>query len=134
MRFFYTFLFVFLILSKIAYSVFWQVNFYVNQKEIAAKECVNKNRPEMHCNGKCYLSKQLKKADAELESQKEKQQGSYSNLKIIEGASYIPNEKIFFELNSSYKNVSKQNYIYYNTYKLEFHFSIFHPPTSTFNV
>jgi hypothetical protein len=117
-----------------AYSIFWQVNFYFNQKEIAAKECVNKNRPEMHCNGKCYLAIQLKKADAELESQKEKQQGSYSNLKIIEGASYIPNEKIFFELNSSYKNVSKHNYIYNNTYKLEFHFPIFHPPVSTFNV
>jgi hypothetical protein len=134
MRFFYTFLFVSLILSKIAYSIFWQVNFYLNQKDIAAIECVNKNRPEMHCNGKCYLAKQLKKADAELESQKEKQQGSYSNLKIIEGASFIPNEHIIFELNSIKKNVAKHDFIYNNNYNLDFHFPIFHPPVSTFNV
>jgi hypothetical protein len=134
MRFFYTFLFVSLILSKIAYSIFWQVNFYVNQKEIAEKECENKNRPEMHCNGKCYLAKQLKKADAELETQKEKQQGSYSNLKIIEGASFIPNESIVLEFYSFPINLNKHDFIYKNTYNLDFHFPIFHPPVSTFTV
>lgn len=29
---------------------------------ITQKLCVNKNKPQLHCNGKCYLSKQLKKA------------------------------------------------------------------------
>ena len=75
MRLLFSFLFIILLLCKITYSVFWQVNFYVNQKEIAEKECENKNRPEMHCNGKCFLAKQLKKVEAELESQKEKQAG-----------------------------------------------------------
>jgi hypothetical protein len=80
------------------------------------------------------LAKQLKKADAELESQKEKQQGSYSNLKIIEGASFIPNEHIIFELNSIKKNVAKHDFIYNNNYNLDFRFQIFHPPVSAFNV
>ncbi len=35
----------------------------VNKKMIADKLCVNKNNPSLHCNGKCYLSKQLKKAE-----------------------------------------------------------------------
>ena len=134
MRLFGCITLVLILVSKITYSIFWQVNFYVNQKEIAAKECENKNRPEMHCNGKCYLAKQLKKADVELESKKEKQQGSYSHLKVLEGASYIPNENIFFELNSSFKDLNKHNYIYKNNYKLEFHIPIFHPPHSNFNV
>jgi uncharacterized protein YlzI (FlbEa/FlbD family) len=42
------------------------MNFYLNQKEIAAIECENKDRPEMNCNGKCYLAKQLEKADARV--------------------------------------------------------------------
>lgn len=35
----------------------------INKDYIAATLCENKNKPEMHCNGKCYLNKQLKKAD-----------------------------------------------------------------------
>ena len=30
---------------------------------IADKLCVNKSNPQLHCNGKCYLSKQLKKSE-----------------------------------------------------------------------
>ena len=35
----------------------------INKKMIADKLCVNKSNPQMHCNGKCYLSRQLKKAE-----------------------------------------------------------------------
>jgi hypothetical protein len=35
----------------------------INKKEIAEKLCINKNNPKMHCNGQCYLGKQLKKAE-----------------------------------------------------------------------
>ncbi|MBS1683527.1 MAG: hypothetical protein JSS76_02160 [Bacteroidetes bacterium] len=35
----------------------------INKKMIADKLCVNRNNPSLHCNGKCYLSKQLKKAE-----------------------------------------------------------------------
>ena len=34
--------------------------FFVNQQRIAEKYCVNKDKPMLHCNGKCYLLKQLK--------------------------------------------------------------------------
>jgi hypothetical protein len=34
--------------------------FYENQKIIADKYCINKSKPQLHCNGKCYLTKQLK--------------------------------------------------------------------------
>jgi hypothetical protein len=48
----------------------------------------------------------LKKADADLESQKDKQEGSFSNLKIIEGGLFIPFTLDDFELkiNSIEKN------------------------------
>ena len=34
-------------------------SFNINQKFIAKELCVNKENPAMHCNGHCYLSKQL---------------------------------------------------------------------------
>lgn len=38
-------------------------NFTLNQKAIAARYCVNKARPSLHCDGKCYFAKQLKKQE-----------------------------------------------------------------------
>ena len=35
----------------------------INKKMIADKLCVNKSNPQLHCNCKCYLSKQLKKSE-----------------------------------------------------------------------
>lgn len=32
----------------------------MNQAELTAKYCVNKAKPMLKCNGKCYLAKQLK--------------------------------------------------------------------------
>ena len=33
--------------------------FYLRQEAIARQLCENRNNPGMHCNGKCYLKKQL---------------------------------------------------------------------------
>jgi hypothetical protein len=40
----------------------------VNYDYIANTLCVNKSKPELHCNGKCYLSKELAKANSDSES------------------------------------------------------------------
>ena len=34
-------------------------SFEINQNYIKTTLCENKNKPEMHCNGKCFLAKQL---------------------------------------------------------------------------
>ena len=34
-----------------------------NRDYVAANLCENRSKPQMHCNGKCYLKKQLKKVD-----------------------------------------------------------------------
>lgn len=36
-----------------------QADFYINRSYIAKNLCVNKDKPMMHCNGKCYLTKKL---------------------------------------------------------------------------
>lgn len=35
----------------------------INKQVIAEKLCVNKANPKLHCEGKCYLGKQLQKAE-----------------------------------------------------------------------
>lgn len=60
-------LFVFL-----AFAIFTQqggktlilLDYCLNKKYIAATFCENRNRPQLHCNGKCHLRKALKKDDA----------------------------------------------------------------------
>lgn len=37
------------------------VDYALNRTSITARFCVNKARPELHCDGQCYFAKQLKK-------------------------------------------------------------------------
>jgi hypothetical protein len=41
-------------------SMFVYMGFELNQRYIAKELCINQDKPEMHCNGKCYLMKKLK--------------------------------------------------------------------------
>jgi hypothetical protein len=134
MRILKSFLLISLILSKVVYCAFWQLNFYINQQEITALECENKDRPEMNCNGQCYLAKQLKKADEELASKKEKQEHSLSQIKVIEGSLFIPFETPKYELESVLLLSSKSFYTCNQTYQLEQSADFFHPPITIFNV
>lgn len=36
--------------------------FYANRKAIANEHCINKKRPELKCDGKCFLSMKMKEA------------------------------------------------------------------------
>jgi len=45
------------------------VGFEINQSYIAAKLCENRDKPMMHCKGKCYLKKKLKQAEEKEKSQ-----------------------------------------------------------------
>lgn len=39
------------------------VDYQLNKARITELYCVNKARPMLHCNGKCHLAQQLRKAD-----------------------------------------------------------------------
>jgi hypothetical protein len=45
--------------AGLIYQTLTVVNFYSNRAEIAEKYCVNKEKPEKKCHGKCHLEKQL---------------------------------------------------------------------------
>jgi hypothetical protein len=48
------------------------VNWKLNQTTITKTFCVNKDKPNMHCNGKCHLKKQLAKVEVSSTSETEK--------------------------------------------------------------
>lgn len=51
--------------------------YFLNYEYIATELCENKDRPELKCNGQCYLMKSLAEA-AEKESQDKKEQSAKS--------------------------------------------------------
>lgn len=53
-------------------TLFVYAEFKSNQRYIAETLCENKDKPQLNCEGKCYLMKKLKDAE-EKEKQQEKQ-------------------------------------------------------------
>ncbi|MFN8431548.1 MAG: hypothetical protein U0V04_16330 [Spirosomataceae bacterium] len=45
------------------------LDYQLRKDFIVRNYCINKNRPEMNCDGKCYLAKQIKKAQENDEKQ-----------------------------------------------------------------
>ena len=69
------------------------LNYQINKKSIAATRCENRDKPEMRCDGKCYLSKQLKQAE-----EKESPVPNFNQLKEL--SPFITSEIEFTLFNS----------------------------------
>ncbi|TSJ47586.1 hypothetical protein [Fluviicola chungangensis] len=118
--------FVIALLWKDIAAFSWNVWFYNNQVELAAKYCVNKKKPMLHCDGKCYLAKQLKKLEQE---EKKNQPVPKMPLKLKENVwnadsqKPVPFENLFI---SSLKETAV--FFYQNQKLISFSGSVFHPP------
>ena len=59
-------------------------DYWVNYKYIANELCENQDKPELECNGKCHLKKELAKAATEESSNsKDKKQVSKQEIEIL---------------------------------------------------
>lgn len=98
-----------------------EAEFLLNKSYIAKVICVNKEKPKMHCNGKCYLAKQLKQQEKQ-----EQQSPNPMKEKFDVQPFFLPNDLVFTSIRF--------------TAKLKYHFTketissrdpapIFHPPT-----
>src|ERR1700739_316282 len=56
-------LLIFCIISSGFSRFFIYAGFELNKNYIAAKLCENRNKPWLHCNGRCYLMKKIKAAE-----------------------------------------------------------------------
>ncbi len=72
------------ILSQTFLNVGIGIYYHLNKTYITRKLCENRSNPKLHCNGHCYLSKQLKKAEEgeskSTQSVKEKEEIISSNI------------------------------------------------------
>jgi len=120
---------ILVLLSKLIYGVVFQVHFYWNQKEITRLECENKDRPEMKCNGKCYLAKQLEKAENELQQKKSEQQKTLKDFKLLESESFISLDNFSLPTVSFFEITVENQLIFHQSLASQTYLNaIFHPP------
>jgi hypothetical protein len=73
------------LLSPILAKLFVYAEFKSNQAYIAAALCENRDRPELNCEGKCYLMKKLKAAeDKEKKQENQAQKKASVDLFFVE--------------------------------------------------
>ena len=129
LRSIFSFLLLLLFVSKLAYSLIWQVHYELNKAEITARYCENKNRPELHCNGQCYLAKQLQKADLELQAKEQEQQQHLDlGAKIISEEYFISNSSLSLQLSGNSNEPPFQTSFQEAFYSFLFLQNCFHPP------
>lgn len=120
--FFWQFVFQF------AYTVYWKVN----QTALAELYCENKDKPIMHCNGNCYLKKQLEKAEnkkKEFPDVLKKLNFDFTVVCDTRNIEPITDQQILLSENR------KQVFAYRKTCnELNNINSIFHPPKSDFQI
>ncbi|WP_343633690.1 hypothetical protein [Fluviicola sp.] len=120
-------IFVIALLWKDIAAFSWNVWFYNNQVELAAKYCVNKKKPMLHCDGKCFLAKQLKKLEQE---EKKNQTVPKMPLKLKENVWNTDSPVITaFEANTiEFLSEKTSTFFYQNTKLVSFSGPVFHPP------
>lgn len=65
-------------------NLFIFTGFELNREFIAAELCINKNKPELNCKGKCYLMKKLKQAQEKEDKQERQSQKTQAQDALVE--------------------------------------------------
>ena len=98
---------------------YFYVGYELNKTYISTTLCENKDKPELECNGKCYLKKKISQADKQQQKQERTSSKSFFSdhylLSQCRFKSYIRQTDIYIPLpGHSYHPYSPQ--------------AIFHPP------
>ena len=116
-------IFILVVLMLTNFSrLFIYASFELNQEYIASTLCVNRDKPEINCNGKCYLSKKIKQAE-----EKEKKQELDGLKKSVQESSLVKSllsdPVISFEVQKNYFPIPVDDLLTGNS-------EILHPPPS----
>ena len=115
----------FILLSAFAFQtfskVFIVVDYYVNTSAFA-KDCENKARPLMQCNGKCQMNKKIQKEEKK-DQQNPDRRGENKNEIALFPKSFFDSIKalLFSESTSNYLTADAGR-------EIKMHRTIFHPP------
>ena len=106
------------------------VAWYQNQSEITALYCINKTKPQLECNGKCHLNKQLSQIDQQDSSPS--LPFPIEKLKNLELAQFLLNVMQFTLKNRANVNNTETKALHYQPALYDYLFAkgLFHPPSS----
>lgn len=97
-------------------------DYAINKEYVAKMLCVNKNKPQMHCNGKCHMMKQLKAQD-------KKEQSPANPFKELKDFQPLYGNEINIKLSAvTDSNCLKSTFIYSSLFSTQHLHSVFHPP------
>lgn len=96
--------------------------YMANKDYIAKNLCENRDKPQMHCDGKCCLKKKLAK-EAKQNAPTPRNQ---KNQQIV--TLFFSENKLNFQLHSFFA-AAKTYFSYNELATANFHHSVFHPPT-----
>ena len=71
------------------------IDYIIHYKYISQELCINKDKPELHCNGKCHLKKEIKKVLGD-ESKSPVQKTTLPFLKLKEYTIYNYNKLLVY--------------------------------------
>ncbi len=114
-----------LILLKPISQIGWEVWYEVNEEYVAAELCENQDEPELECNGKCYLMKQLKKSEPAPTQNEEDRAINPFSLKIELFQNCTQMDLVHEEFNIERGH---DIFFYSNSYAKDISPNIFHPP------
>ncbi|CAL2087030.1 hypothetical protein [Tenacibaculum sp. 190524A05c] len=115
-----TYLFVFLYVIAMLRPIAPFVEYAINYDYIAKVLCINKDKPELSCNGKCQLMKKLK----------QQEEDDFNSLRIhMEEYPIGFVEILKIKKESTITSNSKNNFHYDIDYNYLFQHNVFHPPT-----
>lgn len=117
--------FVFAVFTANLSGLLVYIGFQLNQEYITTKLCENRDKPWMHCNGKCYLMKKVHEAE-----KNENNKTAKNNLNNLQTSFFQRIYSPGFQqsvLSAGYKS-SFPNYTY--LYSSHYINSIFRPPKS----
>lgn len=118
----YLFIVSFMMLLKPVIPVF---QYAINYDYISQVLCINKEKPEMHCNGKCHLMQELAKASEEDKSASSDKKTQHSDVEIL-----FIETLISFDFGTEKQLAPKETKQFYsNLYSHLNCNSFFHPPS-----
>jgi hypothetical protein len=96
------------------------IDYLVRKSYIITNFCINRDKPEMGCNGKCHLNEKLSegnKAKDNSPAPVPQKQWKISDFLLA--------TKV---INNIMPDLSDQGFLYINNYSFQFATSVFHPP------
>ncbi|TLV03928.1 hypothetical protein FEN17_10185 [Dyadobacter luticola] len=102
------------------------LDYQLRKDFIIASYCVNKNRPQLHCDGKCYLAKKIEQA----RKQEERQAENDFLSKLLSAQTPITDFTFRLQFDQPYVSTTDHiTFAFHNALKGQnFVLDFFHPP------